>query len=398
MSSSTTTTTKPMPSQQELRNAFIAVYDDLKNFLLSESRQYELPEHHVQYIARLMDYTVQGGKLNRGLSVVETVLYMNPDASDELLYKARVVGWCIEWLQAFFLVADDIMDASITRRGQPCWYKLPDVQMVACNDYLILESHIYRILKHYFYTTSPTTVGKVDYNTNATYYQLVDQFHETTFQTELGQLNDTRIETRNVETGELDLDRLSITTYNLIVKYKTAYYSFYLPIVTGYILLGLSPYENRELYTMTEQLCVQMGEYFQIQDDYLDCYGTPELIGKIGRDIEEGKCCWIVIQALNKIDELYGNGDDGQNGEKRAEKRELIKKHYGVDNADDVAVIKQLYAELDVPSVYKQYEARTCQQLTVLIDELVQKQGEKGVHVNGQVFHSFLNKISARTK
>ena len=53
MSSSTTTTTKPMPSQQELRNAFVAVYDDLKNFLLSESRQYELPEHHVQYIARV---------------------------------------------------------------------------------------------------------------------------------------------------------------------------------------------------------------------------------------------------------------------------------------------------------------------------------------------------------
>ena len=37
------------------------------------------------------------------------------------LCKFAVLGWCIEWLQAWLLVADDIMDESQTRRGQPCW-------------------------------------------------------------------------------------------------------------------------------------------------------------------------------------------------------------------------------------------------------------------------------------
>ena len=53
-------------------------------------------------------------------------------------------------LQAFFLVDDDIMDGSITRRGQPCWYKQEHVQMIAINDCILLEACIFRILKKHF--------------------------------------------------------------------------------------------------------------------------------------------------------------------------------------------------------------------------------------------------------
>lgn len=91
----------------------------------------------------MLDYNVPKGKLVRGMTVYDvlssmnlnkvpdrlpfvlTTLFQNLDMED--IRRANILGWCIEWLQAFFLVADDVMDSSITRRGQPCWYKQPDV-------------------------------------------------------------------------------------------------------------------------------------------------------------------------------------------------------------------------------------------------------------------------------
>jgi hypothetical protein len=47
-------------------------------------------------------------------------------------------------------VTDDIMDSSITRRGQPCWYRVEGVGFMAVNDALLLEGAIYQMVRTHF--------------------------------------------------------------------------------------------------------------------------------------------------------------------------------------------------------------------------------------------------------
>ena len=98
----------------------------------------------------LLNYNLTGGKKNRGLFVVKCLQELNPGCSEEQLEKARILGWCVELFQSYFLIHDDIMDGSITRRGQPCWYRLGNVGLVAINDANYLQSLNFQILKQVF--------------------------------------------------------------------------------------------------------------------------------------------------------------------------------------------------------------------------------------------------------
>ena len=59
------------------------------------------------------------------------------------------------------------MDDSVKRRGHDCWFRRPEVGLVAINDGFLLQSHIYRILKKYFAAKG----GSV-------YLQLIELFNE----------------------------------------------------------------------------------------------------------------------------------------------------------------------------------------------------------------------------
>jgi farnesyl diphosphate synthase len=81
------------------------------------------------------------------------------------------------------------------------------------------------------------------------------------------------------------------------VVYKTAFYSFYLPVA---LAMRMSNVTDESSYKKALDILLPMGEYFQVQDDYLDCYATPEQLGKIGTDILDNKCSWNINVALQK--------------------------------------------------------------------------------------------------
>lgn len=71
-----------------------------------------------------------------------------------------------------------------------------------------------------------------------------------------------------------------------------------MPCVTSLTPPDQCSITDKTAYDLALSILIPLGEYFQVQDDYLDCYGLPEHIGKIGTDILDNKCSWNVNTAL----------------------------------------------------------------------------------------------------
>ncbi|KAL6807189.1 terpenoid synthase [Trichoderma sp. SZMC 28013] len=346
-------------AQKTTLKEFEAVYPKLEEALLDHAKSYKLPEKELEWFKKNLEVNPLGGKCNRGMSVPDSasVILGRPLTEDEY-FKTAALGWMTELLQAFFLVSDDIMDGSITRRGQPCWYRQEGVGMIAINDAFILESGIYIILKKFF-------------RDHPRYIELVELFHETSFQTELGQLCDLLTAPEDV----VNLDNFSLEKYSFIVIYKTAFYSFYLPVALALYYLDIATPQNLQT---AKDILIPLGEYFQIQDDYLDNFGLPEHIGKIGTDIKDNKCSWLVNQALKIV---------------TPEQRKVLEDNYGQKDDAKEKVIKQLYDDLKLKQLYEEFEEKRAGELKDMINKIDESEGLKK-----QVFEVFLGKIYKRSK
>ncbi|XP_062708021.1 farnesyl pyrophosphate synthase [Aedes albopictus] len=312
---------------------FMAVFPDLVRDLTEYCKKYD-NTLAPKWFVRALQYNVPQGKKNRGLAAVLAyrMLSKSEDLTPENIRRAHYLGWVIEMFQSVFLICDDAMDGSQTRRGQPCWYKLEDVKLSGINDALMIDAAIFYVLKKQF--------GDEPY-----YSKLVETFNEIKFITTIGQSLDLR-------SARMDVTKYTMDLYKSIVCHKTAYYTFYLPVALAMHMTGFT---DPEVFRQTKTILLEIGLFYQTQDDFLDCFGDPAVTGKIGTDIEEGKCTWLSVVAMQRASD---------------EQKELMKQCYGSSDPEKVARVKKLYEELGLPTTYAIYEEESYNMIKTHIQQI----------------------------
>ncbi|MDC1188468.1 polyprenyl synthetase family protein [Flavobacteriales bacterium] len=212
-----------------------------------------------------MNYILQlGGKR---LRPVTTLLAANLFIKD--VSVALPAAKAIEVFHNFTLVHDDIMDKAPLRRGQPTVHqKWDDNIAILSGDTLLIEAYNHFLEGNYANLSALLTV-----------------FNQTAIEVCEGQQLDMNFESR---------DDVTIDEYINMIKLKTSV------LVGGALKLGAlvgsaSDAEADLIYNFG----VNLGIAFQLQDDYLDCFGDPEKFGKqVGGDIISNKKTFLMLKAL----------------------------------------------------------------------------------------------------
>ncbi|KAE9414264.1 hypothetical protein Angca_002542, partial [Angiostrongylus cantonensis] len=187
----------------------------------------------------LFDSTVIGGKYLRSVLALDSFHALNPNCNDAELNRMAECASLLEMIQSFFLIVDDVMDESETRRGKMCWHKNADVGLSAVNDAMLLDVFIDEIIRE-LYAGHPQVdrLCACHQNSNRT--------------THLGQLLDT-ISVR-------EIDAFTWDRYEQLVEMKTSHYTFFQPVEMAMLVS-----DRMDHHRVLRHLLYKIGFLFQSQ-------------------------------------------------------------------------------------------------------------------------------------
>ncbi len=211
--------------------------------------------------------TIGGKRLRPALMLYAASMFS--ESVEEVLPAAMA----IEIFHNFTLLHDDIMDKAELRRG------LPTVHMKYSENVAILSGDAMSILAFKYF------IG----GNNERLSDLLSLFSVTALEVCEGQQMDMDFE---------KADQVSIEQYLEMIRLKTAVL-IACSLKTGALIAGANPAEADMLY----EYGINVGLAFQLQDDWLDVYGDPEVFGKKqGGDICANKKTFLLLKAIEKCD------------------------------------------------------------------------------------------------
>ncbi len=268
----------------------------------------------------LKDYTLRGGKRIRAAMIYYGYKCFKKNKEKELLKAAM----CIELVQSFLLIHDDIIDCDDLRRGGDTLHiSYEKLHKKGCKkgdsphfgrSMAIIAGDILSTLANQLLVYSNFD-KKSKLNAIAKLNQVI---HKVIY----GQALDiiTGVKNNVREKDVLNIHHL-----------KTASYTVEGPLHIGALLAGA---KQKDLDVLSDY-GVRIGKAFQIQDDILGLFGDEKKLGKpIGSDIKQGKKTLLVLRAL-------------QNGNKQQE--QFIKKCLGNQRVSlkDIEMFRQIVKDTD---------------------------------------------------
>lgn len=250
---------------------------------LRKTVQQAYGEKYSDVLAAYLDVLSRGGKRLRGILAKRTYEYFGGTDKNVALEAALI----IELLHDYLLVIDDIQDNSSLRRGKPAAHMLlrsyhQKHQLAGNAAHYGLSQAINAALAGQNIAFERALGLSVD---GAAKISALTHLNNFLVKTDLGQLGDFNNEA--FRTNDKD-DVVQV------LKLKTAYYTFCMPVYFGAALAGVPKIDSN-----FNDYLVNTGICFQIYDDIIGTFGDVAKIGKSNQsDIIEGKRTLLVIYAL----------------------------------------------------------------------------------------------------
>jgi len=243
--------------------------------------------------------------------------------------EALPAALALELFHNFSLIHDDIMDEAPLRRGKKTVHHKWDLNTgILSGDALLILA--YQLFENY----EPQKFS-----------ELAKLFSTTALQVCEGQQYDVDFETRN---------DVTIPEYLKMIEYKTAV------LIGAAMKMGAIVAEASENCKVnTYEFGRNLGIAFQLQDDYLDCFGNPKTFGKkVGGDIVTNKKTFLYLKTLQK------------SNESDARVLKQLFSSFPEDSSEKVQQVKELYVKSGAAKESLQEIMKYTQNANSIIQEL----------------------------